>query len=116
MRYVDELLRRRALELTGEHGDETARDALDAGMLEVERDVTEWDGSHGKVHGHRVWVVVPPDLIGGVAASLSAQEALTWAISAALSERLGEALFDVRYEAATGPISRADGGPYRSGA
>ena len=114
-RAADDLLRRRALELTGDYGDQIAREALELGALEVEREVSVWEGSHGTVHGHRVFVVVPPEMLGAVAGSLTAQDALSWAIAAALGERPGEALFDVRYEAAGGPIARPDGGPYRSG-
>jgi hypothetical protein len=55
---------------------------------------------------------MPAELLGRVAASLMAQDALTWAIAAALAERAGEALFDLRYEA--GDVDApGTGGPYR---
>jgi len=64
------------------------------------------------MRGQRVVVVMEPEVLGRVAASLMAQDALSWAIAAALSEREGEALFDLRYEAGDPPGSV--GGPYRS--
>lgn len=115
-RAEDDGLRHRALDLLGPHGDPDARDALEGAVVALETDVSEWEGSHGTVHGHRVVLLLPPNLVGRVASSLAAQDAITWALSAALSERAGAALFDVRYEAAVAPPSRPGGGPYRSGA
>jgi len=111
-RHRDDALRRRALEVLGGEGEETAIEALENGALEVEPSVTTWEGSAGTVHGHRVWAVMPAELVGRVAGSLMAQDALSWAIAAALGERAGEALYDLRYEAgdvAAPPVA----GPYR---
>lgn len=56
--------------------------------------------------------MLPAELLGRVAASPMSQDALAWAIAAALAEREGEALYDLRYEAGdvAAPIA---GGPYR---
>ncbi len=111
-RAEDDTLRRRALEVLGAEGHAAAREALEAGVLEIERDVSQWEGTSGTVRGHRVFVVVPAEMLGTVAASMMAQDALSWSIAAALAERGGEALFDLRYEAGARPRS-ARGGPYR---
>ncbi len=98
--------------MLGAEGHETAIEALESGALEVEPDVTTWEASSGTVRGHRVWAVLPAELLGRVAASLMAQDALAWAIAAALAERAGEALYDLRYEA--GDVAAPPGGgPYR---
>lgn len=111
-RALDDALRRRALEVLGAEGHETAREALESGALEIQRDVERWEASSGTVHGHRVYAVMPPELLGRVAASMMAQDALVWSISAALAERAGEALFDLRYEAGDVAPPPHDG-PYR---
>jgi hypothetical protein len=109
---LDDALRRRALDLVGPEGHEIASEALASGAIELERDVSSWEGSAGTVRGHRAYVVVPAELLGRVASSMMAQDGLAWAIAAALAERPGEALFDLRYEAGAVDTPH-DGGPYR---
>jgi hypothetical protein len=110
-RAVDDALRRRALAVLGAEGEESAREALETGALEIEPDVTTWEGSSGTVRGQRVFLVMPAEILGTVASSLMAQDALTWAISAAIAEEPGEALYDLKYEA--GVPASTHRGPYR---
>jgi hypothetical protein len=111
-RVTDAQLRLRALEVLGPEGQEIARDALEGGALEVEHDVSSWEGTAGTVRGHRVHVIMDAETLGRVAASMMAQDALSYVIAAALAERHNEALYDLRYEAGDIPSSPG-GGPYR---
>jgi hypothetical protein len=112
-RIVDDLLRRRATEALGALGDELARMALEGGRLEVQPDAAIWDGSHGVVHGDRVFVVLPRAVHDRLAASPSAQDCLSRAIASGVADGTeSRALFDVRYEVG-GPSPARAGGPYR---
>ncbi len=114
MRVVDELLRIRALEMLGPLGDPLARDALESGIVSVEHDVRAWEGSHGRVHAHRVVVVVgedlQPRLVAKEPSSHAARDALSAALSAAMAERAGNAVDDVAVE--IGAVDRPSS-PYR---
>ena len=110
-RGVDEPLRLRALEVLGAHGEELARSALETGTVEVEHDVLEWEGSHGTVHAHRVFVTVARDVHALLTSSHAAMDALSAALSAATAERVGHAVADVRIEPGDG--RRATLAPYR---
>ena len=110
-RAIDEPLRLRALEVLGAHGEMLARRALETGSVEVEQDVLEWEGSHGTVHAHRVFVTVARDVHPLLVESHAARDALSAALSAAMAERAGHAVADVRIELQDG--ERTSLGPYR---
>jgi hypothetical protein len=112
-RAPDDALRRRALEVLGPAGDEDAREALESGAVEIELAVSQWEGTSGTLVGHRVFLVMPAELVGRVAASMVTQDDLTIALSTAIAERPGEVLFDLRYEAGDARLPAAGGGPYR---
>ena len=110
-RVVDEPLRLRALEVLGPLGEPLAREALEAGSVTVEHDVLAWEGSHGTTHAHRVVVVVPAELHARLGVSHAAKDGLAAALAAAMAERAGHALADVRLEA--GGLDAPGRGPYR---
>lgn len=110
-RAADELLRLRALEVLGPLGDALAREALESGSALVEHDVLTWEGSHGTTHAHRVVLVVPQELAARLASTHAAKDGLAAALSAAMAERAGHAVADVRIEA--GALEPTGNGPYR---
>jgi hypothetical protein len=111
-RFVDEPLRIRALEMLGPLGDALAHEALASGSVAVEHDVLAWEGSHGSVHAHRVVVVVPDALHAQLVTSHAAKDGLAAALAAAMAERAGHSVADVRLEAGEREATRL--GPYRS--
>lgn len=110
-RDEDDALRVRALAALGPHGDELAREALDAGVVFVEHDVLSWEGSHGTVHGHRVIVALPHELRARTLANHAAQGSLEAALAAAMAERGGHSVVDVVTEIGA-PVA-APSSPYR---
>ena len=108
----DDALRRRALEILGPLGDELAREALERGVVDVEHDVTAWDGSGGHVRGHRVIVTVTAPTLARFTERFSPKDALTAALAAAMAERRGEAVVDVRVVEGDARPTHA-GAPYR---
>lgn len=108
---ADEHLRVRALEALGALGDALAHAALEHGSVMVEHDVTTWEGSHGTVHGHRIVVMLAADLHAQVVASHAALDGLSAALAAAMAERGGHAVADVRVE--TGVPAAPASSPYR---
>jgi hypothetical protein len=110
-RFADEPLRLRALEVLGPLGDALAREALETGSVVVEHDVLAWEGSHGTTHAHRIAVVVEGELEARLIASHAAKDGLGAALAAAMSERAGHAVADVRVEA--GALEAPALGPYR---
>jgi hypothetical protein len=109
---IDELLRRRALEALGPWGFDLAREALEGGTLDVSEEAATWEGSAGTMHGDVVTLHLPEAVYPRVLASPSAQDALVRAVAAALSEREGRVLYDLRY--LKGGIERVGEGPYRT--
>lgn len=108
----DEALRRLALERLGDHAPELAREALDGGRIEVDRDVLAWEGSLGTVRAHRVRLHVDGALHAKVLAMPSVVDALTAAIASAVANDSGHALAELRLEADAGP-ARGVRSPYR---
>jgi len=110
---VDEALRMRALDVLGPLGDPTAREVLDVGTVSVAHDVTSWEGSGGRVRGHRVVVIAPSAVHARFSASHAAADALTAALAAAMAERPGESVAAVEVRAGI-PEWHGGGGPYRA--
>ncbi len=110
-RVVDEHLRIRALDALGPLGDAVAHEALEDGSIEVEHDVRAWEGSNGTVHGHRVVLMLPADLHARAVASHATLDGLSAALAAAMAERSGHAVADVRLEVGV-PAAPASS-PYR---
>jgi hypothetical protein len=111
-RAADDALRLRALEVLGPLGDELAREALESGSVAIEHDVLAWEGSHGAVHAHRVVVMTGAELHARLAASHAARDGLSAALAAAMAERAGHSVADVRFE--IGELATpASPGPYR---
>ncbi len=111
VRSEDEGLRTRALETLGPLGDGLAREALERGTVAVEADAVVWEGTQGTMHGHRIVVALDPELHARATSSHASRDALTAALSAAMSERAGHAVSDVRLEVAVN-APRASS-PYR---
>lgn len=111
VRFADEPLRVRALEVLGPLGDPLAREALEAGEVLVERDVLAWEGSHGSMHAHRVIVSVPGELATRLASSHAARDGLSAALAAAMADRAEQSVADVRIE--VGERDARALGPYR---
>ena len=109
-RSVDDPLRRAALERLGPLASPVARDALERGVLEVEPDVLAWEGSLGAIHGHRVFVGVDAELFHLISAAPAVVDALTAAVAAAIAERGGSALAELKIQRHDGPVP---GTPYR---
>lgn len=109
-RVADEPLRVRALEVLGPLGDELARVALGAGEILVEHDMRGWEGTSGTMRGHRVVVLLEHELLLRVESSHAARDGLLAALSAAMAERPGQSVADLRLEEGAGPRSQ---GPYR---
>ena len=112
-RVADEPLRIRALEVLGPLGDALAREALESGSVAVEHDVLAWEGSHGTTHAHRVVVVVSDELHAQLASRHAAKDGLAAALAAAMAERAGHSVADVRIEAGELERARTGLGPYR---
>lgn len=107
----DELLRVRALDALGPLGEPLAREALEAGGVAVEADVVVWEGTQGTMHGHRIVVTLDAALHGRVIASFAAVDALSAALAAAMAERGGHTVADVRM--AVGVVRDHPSSPYR---
>jgi hypothetical protein len=110
-RGEDEGLRRRAIEALGSLSPELAREALEAGSMEVEPDVLAWQGSLGEVHGHRVVLWLDPELCARVEQAPSVVDVLTAAVASAVARVPGSALAELEISARQGPRARAT--PYR---
>jgi hypothetical protein len=107
----DPALQRRALELLGPLGHPVAREVLETGKLEIEHDVSRWEGSAGLVHAHRVVACVDPELYERAAALPGVTDALTEAVAAAVSADPLQALAELRLEPRVGGAHRET--PYR---
>ncbi|MBX3228279.1 MAG: hypothetical protein KIT84_26345 [Labilithrix sp.] len=73
-----------------------AREALENGVVEVERDVLGWNGTMGMVHGHLVVLWLDPDTCARVNAAPSVVDALTAAFAAAVASVAGQALAELK--------------------
>ena len=93
-RVADEPLRLRALEVLGPLGDVLAS-----------------EGSHGSMHAHRVVVLLPEELTAQLASNHAAKDALAAVLAAAMAERAGHSVADVRFE--FGELAGPALGPYR---
>ena len=110
-RVEDDHLRIAALEALGPLGEPLAREALEAGAVSVEHDVLAWEGTQGTMHGHRIVVTLEAQVHARVVASYAAVDGLQAALAAAMAERGGHAVADVRIEA--GPPRAPSSSPYR---
>lgn len=111
LRSEDDGLRGQALEALGPLGDPLAREVLERGSAAVEGEAVIWEGTQGTMQGHRIVVILDADLLARANASHAARDALTAALSAAMAERAGHAVSDVRLELGVG-TPRASS-PYR---
>jgi len=109
-RSVDDPLRLTALERLGPLAPPVARDALERGVIEVEPDILAWEGSLGAIHGHRVWLAVDSELFRLISAAPVVVDSLTAALAAAIAERGGSSLAELRIQRRDGAIL---GTPYR---
>jgi hypothetical protein len=110
IRCVDDPLRLAALERIGPLAPPVARDALERGVLEVEPDVLAWEGSLGAIHGHRVLLGVDAELFRQISAAPAVVDALTAALAAAIAERGGSSLAELKIQRREGPVPAT---PYR---
>jgi hypothetical protein len=111
---IDDELRRRALVVLGPHGDAQALEALTHGELDVVHDVLDWEGTGGTVHGHRVIVRLSAEIYPHVAENHAALDGLARSVAAAMAERGGQALADLRVEQGAPSPQGPAGGPYRT--
>lgn len=95
-RGEDNGLRLLSLECLGQLGPLLAREALEAGVTEVEPDVLAWHGSLGMVHGHLVVLWLEPDLCARVVADPVVVDALTAACADAVSRISGNTLAELK--------------------
>jgi hypothetical protein len=95
-RGEDEGLRLLALERLGALGPALAREALEAGVLEVEPDVLAWSGTMGIVHGHLVVLWLDPELCARIGEAPWVADALTAAVAAAVAKVSGNALAELK--------------------
>jgi len=107
----DEHLRVAALEALGPLGEPLAREALETGAVAVEHDVLAWEGTQGTMHGHRIVVTLDAQLHARLVASHAAVGGLEAAVAAAMAERGGHAVADVRIE--VGAPRAPSSSPYR---
>ena len=112
-RVADEALRIRALDVLGPLGDALAREALETGGVAIEHDVLSWEGTHGTMRAHLVVVTTSAELRARIVAHHAAMDGLAAALSAAMAERSGHAVADVRVEVEIGSPERPNAGPYR---
>lgn len=98
--------------MLGPLGDALARAALESGVVLVEHDVRSWEGSHGTVHGHRVIVATSAELKAHVDTEHATKDALAAALSAAMAERGGHSVVDVRIDVGAPPSGPSS--PYRN--
>lgn len=110
-RSEDDGLRSRALEALGPLGDPLAREALERGVVAVEAEAVIWEGTQGTMRGHRIVLILDAELLARANASHATRDAVTAALSAAMAERAGHAVSDVRLELGA-PAPRASS-PYR---
>jgi hypothetical protein len=92
----DEGLRFLAITKLAELGPGLAREALEAGEVEVQENVLAWSGSYGMVHGHLVVLWLDADTCQRVNESPSVIDALTHAFAAAVSQVSGNALAELK--------------------
>ncbi len=108
----DNDLRLRAVDVMGPLGEDLARGALETGTVFVEHDVACWEGSHGTTRGHRVILRLPATQHKRVVASHAATDALQASLAAAMAERVGHSVTDVRLEIGEEPGLASS--PYRN--
>jgi hypothetical protein len=109
-RSIDDPLRLTALERLGPLAPPVARDALERGLVEIEADILAWEGSLGAIHGHRVWLSVDPELFRLISAAPVVVDSLTAALAAAMAERGGSSLAELKIHRREGAVL---GTPYR---
>ena len=95
-RGEDDGLRVLALRALGPLALPLAREALELGRLEVEPDVRSWQGSHGQVHAHLVFLWLEAELCTRVQQTPSAVDALTAAVASAVASVANHTLFDLK--------------------
>jgi len=105
-------LRRSALAALGAWADPRARRALAHGELVVQRDVAGWDGSAGRIRGHRVTLVLDAQRFSEIAHAPALIDALCAAVAVAVSSTPGDALADFVVRGSSSEIERRS--PYRS--
>ncbi len=92
----DEGLRYLGISKLGELAPPLAREALEAGVVEVQEDVLAWSGSYGMVRGHLVVLWLDADTCRRVNESPSAIDALTAALASAVGQVSGHALAELK--------------------
>jgi len=93
--WTGESLRRAALDALGPHGDELARDVLAHAAIEVTPGVARWEGSAGRVEGHRIALGVDDGRLLRIRSEPAAFDAICAAIAAAVATHPGESLFEL---------------------
>ena len=110
----DERLREDAARALGAHGDDLAREAIEAGGAAIEGVVSSWESSHGPVRGVRVRLEVGAEVIARLASRPAAMDALQAAFAAAVAKRgPGEVLAELAVR--WGVVEAARSSPYRGG-
>ena len=107
----DQALRLLALDALGALAPPLAREALESGVAEVERDVLVWTGTMGAVRGHRVVLWLDADLCASVNGAPSAIDALTAAFASAVAGEHGNALAELQVRPSTRAVAPVS--PYR---
>ena len=109
--WTAEGLRRASLDALGVHAEGRARDALARGVLSIEPAVAAWEASEGRMHAHRVHLLLDATRLGEIRAAPVVEDALRAAIAAAIATHRAETLDDLVLGWAPPPDER----PYRDG-
>jgi hypothetical protein len=105
-------LRQSALAALGAWADPRAQRALAHGELVIERDVAGWEGSAGRIRGHRVTLLLDSQRFAEVRDAHALIDALCGAVAIAVSSAPGDALADFVVRGSSTEIERRS--PYRS--
>jgi hypothetical protein len=110
----DERLREDAEQAIGAHGEDLAREAIEAGGALIEGVTSSWESSHGTVRGVRVRLEVDAETLARLAEKPAAVDALQAAFAAAVAKRgPGEVLAELAVR--WGVVEAARSSPYRGG-
>jgi hypothetical protein len=101
-----------ALDALGDCADPRARRLLTRGELHIERDMAGWEASTGRMRGHRVTLLLDPELFEEVDRAPALVDAICAAVALAASRAPGHALADFVVRGSNAEIRR--GSPYRT--
>ena len=81
--------------MLGHHGDARARDVLASAQISIDYDAREWEGTAGRIHGHRVTVGVDSAALATMDSVPAVRDAVCAAVAAAIAMHPGDAMADL---------------------